>query len=1158
MNLTIPTTFLENEGVSFWTTMSCKRTGPLLRNACVFAVQTLPLRLPISILLPLPFSKKPNYSLNDLSNRSSSATIQDPAAVNTRSTVSPLRRQLSQTMSIDPDRSISRDISMHSIPLYNVDNRSTQSVSSIRDQSSMPPLSGRPFRMRTSLTPQPLQQPREASEPPAFSALHSNPVFVRAPSQPLTQTSESQANPSVTTLGSLVGSQRSSRPPIRQHSSLLFGTPPPTGTPEAANAEKVLRELDFYKTPLVPTRIRSKMSKQSSNGPAASNITDMFSRKHALVLMGDHDRPSKKDRKKEKAKEANRTKPYAGTGGIKKRLAKARGTPEPEAQTIADVKDAGDDITLEATSASVPASAAEIPPPPPPQEKDNFSVNRAPSTNGPQTSSLRVGRAPRSHLSRPPRTNNRSSKFSAAFEEEDDISEESRKDMEMLEEAAKRAPVFEVPAGFQFPEVKPAEEPTANAKEPPITSLPFSLAKSATFTVTSDVPAAPVPGKATPEPVPGVSTPFMSAASESSATSFTETTAPAKVPDFFSRRAAPLTPPAETTGPSQAATSENKVPDSFSRQAAPIIPVSVPSSTAENGEGAGAETTKVPNFFGSSKYLAVPGSAGSATSTVPPFAAPTEAAPTPAPSTPFSFGAPATAQNTEDKESAAPEAFSFGAPQAEPTPGSAEAPKAFSFGAPKAKSTSGSASSPFNFGKQSDAPSSSAIASTATPSEEAKKTESQSFSFGQPQSSAQSASAAPFSFGKPADTPSTPSASPFNFAASTTTEPVQKSFQFGAPSSSTAPVTGSLFGNGNTTTKSGAPASSTGFSFGQPSASTNGTTSLLFDATGGSTEPAKPSSFLFGQPQKEEQPKTSPFETSSNAGNQSTSFSFGGSSTGQATSSPFSFGGGTSTSSTDSSKPFSFGAPATARPVTPPNHDQEIRMDESPTRDLNPTESKPSVGFSFGGSSAPAPLFGQGSSTSSSTTPASTGFGFGMSNGASSNPFGGMKSDDKPEAAKPFSSGGFGQSSSSSPFAFGSSKAPENDSARPATAGGFGSGASSFTFGSNNNSNPFGQSSGSAPASPSTFSQPSASFTFGSSSSTNNSNPFAFGSPAASPATPNTALPSGGFGSSFGAAATPTTPTFGAAGSTPSGGGNLFTIGANACTVTWGCRGPPH
>ncbi|KAJ3762943.1 hypothetical protein F5878DRAFT_512271, partial [Lentinula raphanica] len=56
-----------------------------------------------------------------------------------------------------------------------------------------------------------------------------------------------------------------------------------------------------------------------------------------------------------------------------------------------------------------------------------------------------VGRAARSHLSRPIK------KFSASFDDEDDtVSDEAKKDMEMLTEAAKKVPAFEIPAGFSF------------------------------------------------------------------------------------------------------------------------------------------------------------------------------------------------------------------------------------------------------------------------------------------------------------------------------------------------------------------------------------------------------------------------------------------------------------------------------------------------------------------------------------------------------------------------------------------------------------------------------------------------------------------------------------------------------------------------------------
>jgi len=70
-----------------------------------------------------------------------------------------------------------------------------------------------------------------------------------------------------------------------------------------------------------------------------------------------------------------------------------------------------------------------------------------------EQSSLRVGRmrTSRNHIARPTsRSNNR---FSAAYDEEesdDQMVEEKSVDQIALEDAAKKVPVFEVPAGFSF------------------------------------------------------------------------------------------------------------------------------------------------------------------------------------------------------------------------------------------------------------------------------------------------------------------------------------------------------------------------------------------------------------------------------------------------------------------------------------------------------------------------------------------------------------------------------------------------------------------------------------------------------------------------------------------------------------------------------------
>lgn len=216
--------------------------------------------------------------------------------------------------------------------------------------------------------------------------------------------------------------------------------------PQAIAAERTLHELEFYKTPLVPTRIRSRMPSSLGASASSSNITDMFARKHSLILMGDHDRPTKRDKKtkgKGRSKETNETKPYAGTTGIKKRLAKVK-APNHDAKG----KSASNEVPiLEQTAVSSPKETI-VPelPVPPPKEKDTFNVAAfPPSTSPAQQSSLRVGRAARSHLSRPIK------KFSASYDDEDDkVGDESKKDLEMLTEAAKKVPTFEIPPGFSF------------------------------------------------------------------------------------------------------------------------------------------------------------------------------------------------------------------------------------------------------------------------------------------------------------------------------------------------------------------------------------------------------------------------------------------------------------------------------------------------------------------------------------------------------------------------------------------------------------------------------------------------------------------------------------------------------------------------------------
>ena len=396
-----------------------------------------------------------------------------------------------------------------------------------------------------------------------------------------------------------------------------------------------------------------------------------------------------------------------------------------------------------------------------------------------------------------------------------------------------------------------------------------------------------------------------------------------------------------------------------------------------------------------------------------------------------------------------------------------------------------------------------------------------------------------FAFGPPATSGATPSAGP---AADEVPKPA---FAFGSTATVAAPAVevsapNPLFGD-NT------------FAFGKEKKEEDVKPSLFpFGATPSTTptvSEAKPVStpvFTFGQ-----SATTTPTPISTTpAGVPPLSFSFSG--------------GGSAGTDVTNKPPFIFGVPSSTatlleRPVTPPKgHDLDLRMEESPVRDMQVNgngkapEARPAIGstapFSFGsaGSSGVngSSLFGAQGGTSSSTSP----FAFGASS-TSSNPF----APKKPEEAKHF--GGFGAPQAppiNTSFSFGQQQPEEN---RPSSAGGlfaFGQTPTSatnptppFAFGgANASSNPFGAGTGSAPASPSTFAQPS-SFNFGATSATNSS-AFAFGSQPSSPAAAaNATLPPPGGNAGFGQTPSPSSPfTAPLPLATSTSGGALFTIGA--------------
>ncbi|KAG5645041.1 hypothetical protein DXG03_007220 [Asterophora parasitica] len=1059
---------------------------------------------------------------------------------------------LSRTMSIDPpSRPLSSASAMASIPLTR--DTSMDSSSFIRNaprDMSMPPLSGRPsFRMRTSMTPQPLP-PREVSEPPPLNTLVSNPTFVRAP---LIKASESMqgglSRQSSVTLGTLAETVRIARSPVRQHSSLLFGSSGErvshSPRPESA-IEKALHELDIYKTPLVPTRLRS--SHVPSSSTSSSNLFKSRRSSH-LVLMQDDKHASRLGRRVSGPPVVNGTKPYAGEGGMKKLLArrKQEADDEYDDNLHRDEKDHMDD-GLQKPDTKVTKPVPDVPPPLPlPTKADWFSTNAGSAVG---TSSLRVGRTKaRSHIARPARPSK--TKFSAAYEDDDFMDDdeldpeaiERKQEREALEEAAKRAPIFQIPEGFSFAkETQPVELDPTNAKEPPIASLPFSFAK---------------PTPACAKPTEQQTSDFAPAASSSTTSAFSNSfqlpSAPAAAPF--------LAPPAPQHAPSPSPLAQPILPLSPA-PAPPVAPVDALATTSAG----------IPNFFATSSVLAKPLDI--------PKAAPLTLPPPSVTQTPsISFTVPTPLKDADNplwegeskkEEDKAPANSSnglslfsgFGGPTSEKAPSVS----------PQASVLRGSSSSAFP--STSVPPASISIFGATPKKDQPAPVPSQPTLFG-----GAPVTTPTFSFGHPeVPTPSSlfggdipKSASPFgNSSAATTPVPLftTPSPLFGENPKPTSPAPETALGGATPkppalSSEPPKPASAP-FPFGQTSAvapSTSDTPKALF---GVSVEAPKPlfgggsGGFSFESPiasKEVEKPASTAFsfgaapstpipaETKKNL-----PFSFGAPTVAPApapASSGFLFSGGGSTASDVSNKPFAFGQSATiARPATPPkSQEQEVSMEESPTRDLQQTNKlvdRPTIGggpFAFGSSSAGGSTFGAQNNGSSSL------FGFGPSSSAENKPFG----------------GGFGQPApSSTAFTFGQTK--QDEPPRPNSTGSFAFGSTPtsatapsapFSFGgpsNNSTGSAFGQSqAGSAPGSPSTFNQPSP-FSFGAPLPPVNTT-FSFNSQPASPAggtamsLPQQPATPGGFGSAGGFGQPQPSSPFGTP-ATPGASGALFTIGS--------------
>ncbi|KAF5324549.1 hypothetical protein D9611_004477 [Ephemerocybe angulata] len=1038
-----------------------------------------------------------------------------------RSTQSPRRPE--RTMSIDPPMTLLR----RETPSLN-DVIMGIEPAAVRAPSL--PLASRPaFRMRSSLTPQPH---REMSEPPPATSLASNPTFVRAPSQ--------QPQPrSTLTLGTIAENVRMDRSPSRQRVSSLFSNAsyvdPRNRRAESAPVEKALEELDIYKTPLIPTRLRS-----ANPSSSAAAIPDMFKRRRATPLVLMNDDRSRKTSGSNKSPKTNGSKPYAGEGGMKKLLARRK---QEEDQPAEDdngehrSKDKEDSISMK-PDAEAPAKPVATP------STDWFSAASAGVASTSSGSSLRVGRSKtsRNHIARP--TMGRSKlKFSAVYEEDGDDAmdgddEARQRERDMLEEASKKLPAFNIPAGFSFAntEAQPLQNDLTNAKEPPITSLPFSFTKPAQQPETSRPDAAPSRKENADFTGFGGDTLFK--------------------PSRSLGEAPPLGAPlgsnegkstANGTTPQPTAASSSGIPNFFANSSAASKPLSVPTSS-----------TGMPNFFANSVVsgpLHLP--------PAPPLTFKTDAAasssaeqaketPINDKENPFLDRELKPTSGPEGSAGKIPSFFSLPAAPSSSATSSVNA-SSFSFQAPPATSST-STSLPFSFGKptpknENDGlPSAGPSGSEAAPKSEPPK--SMFAGFGTADKASTPASA-PIEAPKPlfgatdaskSSAPAPAAPSPFTFGAtqpSTAVEPPKS--LFGAP-----PEPKPLFGS--------APAveapkpmfgSGTGFSFGN-------TASEKVDTTKPAAS-ASPAPFTFGAT-----PSATPSTpTAANGTSAASGFNFGP--TTPSAPAPFSFGAAASTNGADAQKsPFAFGAstpvnPA-SRPQTPPkNNDQEFRMEESPTREIQPGgPPKPTLNFSFGNSNATSTLFG-GSAPSSATTAPSFG-GFGAS--APSNPFSSPKTT---EESKPFSftvtPATSAPAAPAAPFSFGPSTSTGSEAPRPSSSGfSFGgaptptTAAPPFSFGGAPAAapNPFASGApASAPGSPSTFNNPSP-FAFNSSTLPAPNAAFSFSQPA-SPAGSNSGLPSTGFGaqsSGFGQAA-PSSPFAPAPlALSTSTGGSLFTIGA--------------
>ena len=222
-------------------------------------------------------------------------------------------------------------------------------------------------------------------------------------------------------------------------------------------AEKALHELDIYKTPLIPSRLRlSNETSKSTEQVASSSVPDLFKsrRTSKLVLIHDEKRSTRLGAKhvdSRKAPVVNDTKPYAGEGGMKKLLARHKyDIGVDEEQDVQDTEDKGmdDDAQVELSRKSETGKGTSA------TKTDWFAAASTIDRPLNTTSSLRVGRdKKRNHIARP-KAKLVKPKFSAAFDEDgDDVMDDGindEKEKAGKEEVSGNRFIFTPPPGFSF------------------------------------------------------------------------------------------------------------------------------------------------------------------------------------------------------------------------------------------------------------------------------------------------------------------------------------------------------------------------------------------------------------------------------------------------------------------------------------------------------------------------------------------------------------------------------------------------------------------------------------------------------------------------------------------------------------------------------------